>query len=172
MNAGILEKGGAMKSVSWSALVLVAMQLTVFSANGKKADSYIVPKSNGTPVYADRLQRNNETAIFRIDRSDRCRVTGESRRRYAIKTVSGRSGWIEKKSVTAIDASKHFVFDNADVLARLDDPSPIYIIDADAPDTTGIELDRSFSNELRRNVDRFTLERQVAAIPGPRRFHF
>jgi hypothetical protein len=53
------------------------------------------------------------------------------------------------------------VFDDAEVIGYLDNPTPVYIIDADNPNADPIKLDRSFADALRENVDRETIERQT-----------
>ena len=61
----------------------------------------------------------------------------------------------------AVGKSKTFVFDNAEVIGYLDNPTPVYIIDIDDPNADPINLDRSFKDALRENVDKETVERQV-----------
>jgi len=53
------------------------------------------------------------------------------------------------------------VFDNAEVIGYLDNPTPVYIIDSDDPNADPINLDRSFKDALRENVDKETVERQA-----------
>jgi hypothetical protein len=53
------------------------------------------------------------------------------------------------------------VFDNADVIGYLDNPTPVYIIDAEDPNSDPINLTRSFKDALRVNVDQETIERQT-----------
>ena len=84
----------------------------------------------------------------------------ETRNSYQVE-FSGKRGWVDKGSVVAVGKSKTFVFDNADVIGYLDNPTPVYIIDADDPNANPITLDRSFKDALRENVDRETVERQV-----------
>jgi hypothetical protein len=76
-----------------------------------------------------------------------------------VRNGNGKIGWIEKKRVEKVGASKRFVFNNTDVHGYLDDPSPIYIIDADNPGNVALKLDRSFNDALRENTDKYTFER-------------
>ena len=78
-----------------------------------------------------------------------------------MQTASGETGWIEKRLVVTTSKSKTFVFDDAEVIGYLDNPTPVYIIDADNPNADPIKLDRSFADALRENVDKETVERQV-----------
>jgi hypothetical protein len=85
----------------------------------------------------------------------------ETRYNYKVRTPDGTVGWVEKQLVVATGKSKTFIFEGADVFGYLDNPTPVYIIDADDPNANPISLDRSFSDALRENVDRETVERQV-----------
>jgi hypothetical protein len=84
----------------------------------------------------------------------------ETRRdHYLVRTNDGQEGWIEKRLV-ATASGKSFLFDDAEVIGYLDNPTPVYIIDADSKDATPIKLDRSFAEALKENIDRETVERQ------------
>jgi hypothetical protein len=58
--------------------------------------------------------------------------------------------------------SETLSFSGSDVNAYLDNPTPVYIIDADNVVGKTILIDRSFAGELRENIDRMTMERMVA----------
>jgi hypothetical protein len=90
---------------------------------------------------------------------DRLQVLEQDRNHYKVKSPDGQVGWVEKRLV-ATASGKQFMFDDAEVIGYLDNPTPVYIIDADAKDATPIKLDRSFAEALRENVDRETVERQ------------
>jgi hypothetical protein len=51
------------------------------------------------------------------------------------------------------------VFEGADVIGYLDNPTPVFIMDIDDPNADPITLDRSFKDALKVNVDRETMER-------------
>ena len=151
--------------------VMVLMFLSAATAFPKQELSRIVvPVKNDVPVFDYRIHRGNETALFRAGVTDHLTVLAESRGRYEVKNGNGKTGWIDKTSVKNVKPSKRFVFDNADVLGYLDDPTPLYIIDADDPEQASIKLDRSFADALRENVDRFTIERMAGVYPGGTRF--
>jgi hypothetical protein len=80
---------------------------------------------------------------------------------FKVQKGDGTVGWIEKRLVQTTGKSKTFVFDDAEVIGYLDNPTPVYIIDADNPNADPIKLDRSFADALRENVDRETIERQT-----------
>jgi hypothetical protein len=54
------------------------------------------------------------------------------------------------------------VFDNAEVVGYLDNPTPVYILDSDDPNAERIYLDRSFKEALLDNVDQETTGRQAS----------
>jgi hypothetical protein len=96
-----------------------------------------------------------------VGQSDRLTVIGKGKQTWKVKTPSGEVGWVEQRLVAIVGKSKTFVFDDAEVIGYLDNPTPVYIIDADNPNSDPIKLDRSFADALRENVDRETVERQV-----------
>ena len=103
--------------------------------------------------------KQDETATFTVGVGDRLKVLRSSRNHYKVRTDDGNEGWIEKRLVAAA-SGKSFLFDDAEVIGYLDNPTPVYIIDADSKDATPIKLDRSFAEALKENIDRETVERQ------------
>ena len=141
--------------------VLLMLRVAAASAGGTGETPVVVPLKNDTPVFTDGLHRGNEKPAFRVGVNDRLEVVAESRSRYRIKTGTGKNGWVDKKSTERVKPSKKFIFDNADVQGYIDNPSPVYIIDADDPDLASLNLDRSFADALRENADKYTVERET-----------
>ena len=150
-----------MREVVFLWLMTVMLGSATFSAGKTTSMPYVVPSKNSVPVYADRVHKGNELPVFKVGVPDRLAVIAESRGRYKIRTSDGKVGWVEKNRVKEVRANKQFVFDNADVYGYLDDPTPVYIIDADNPGDVAINLKRSFKDELRENVDKYTIDRMA-----------
>ncbi len=131
------------------------------AVHAKNAQKFVVPTKNDVGVFKDAIRQIYEKPIFSVGTNDRLLVISEDRQHYKVQKGSGEVGWIEKRLVVATGKSKTFVFDDADVIGYLDNPTPVYIIDADNPNADPIKLDRSFADALRRNVDRETVERQT-----------
>lgn len=140
--------------------MIVILALAVTSVTFA-ADKFVTPTKDGAGVYKNQIREVYEEPLFTVGTTDRLQVVGSKSRHYKIKTPSGQVGWIEKRSVIATGKSKTFVFDNADVIGYLDNPTPIYIIDTDDPNADPINLNRSFKDALRENVDKETVERQA-----------
>jgi len=122
------------------------------------------PTKDGVGIYKNEIRQLYEEPIMTVGTADRLTVMEKKRDAYKIKTPDGQVGWVEKKLVNLIGggkSSKTFVFDNAEVVGYLDNPTPVYIIDTDDPNADPISLDRSFKDALRENVDKETIERQV-----------
>jgi len=112
-------------------------------------------------VYQNEIRKPYENPIGSVNMADRLQVIEEKRNHYKVKGP-GVTGWIEKQLVaSAAKGSKTYLFDDAEVLGYLDNPTPVYIIDADDKDRDPIKLERSFAEALRENVDRETVERQA-----------
>jgi hypothetical protein len=137
--------------------VVLCVVGTVMAQGGQ---SYVSAKKRDTGIYENEVRKLNEQALLRVGPDDRLTVLEESRNAYKVD-FNGQRGWVEKGAVVKVGKSKTFVFDNADVIGYLDNPTPVYIIDADDPNANPITLDRSFKDALRENVDRETVERQV-----------
>jgi hypothetical protein len=137
-------------------IVAIAATAALFAAA-----KFVTPKQDGVGVYKNQTREVYEEPIFTVGTTDRLTLVKKKGRHYRIKSPDGQEGWIEARLVVATGKSKTFVFDNADVIGYLDNPTPVYIIDTDDPNADPINLDRSFKDALRQNVDKETVERQI-----------
>jgi hypothetical protein len=145
-----------MRLIRWT--VLVISTFTFFASAQKIAQ----PVKEGVKVYKSDTRQLYEEPILTVNTHDRLQVLDSKRDMHKIKTSDGTIGWVEKKDVTVLSGkSKTFVFDNAEVVGYLDNPTPVYIIDTDDPNADPISLDRSFKDALRENIDKETIERQT-----------
>lgn len=137
--------------------LFVAFSITALFAS----DKIVTPNKDGAEVFQNEIRQLYEKPIFSVGTSDRLQVLDSKGGHYKVKGPDGQIGWIEKSIVAATGKSKTFVFDNAEVVGYLDNPTPVYIMDTDDPNADPINLDRSFKDALRENVDKETVERQV-----------
>jgi hypothetical protein len=142
-----------------SLILLIAVSTSITFAQSK-ADRFVQPKQAGVGIYQSEVPGINDQAVFKAGVDDRLQVIGNGRDRLKVRNEQGQVGWIEKRFVVAT-SGKQFMFDDAEVIGYLDNPTPVYIIDADSKDATPIRLDRSFAEALKENVDRETVERQT-----------
>jgi hypothetical protein len=143
-------------SKMWAIIAISACVMAAFAV-----DKFITPKKDGTGVYKNRTREVYEEPVLTVGTTDRLAVISKRGNFYEVRTPDGQTGWIEDRLVVATGKSKTFVFDNADVIGYLDNPTPVYIIDTDDPNADPINLDRSFKDALRENVDKETVERQI-----------
>jgi hypothetical protein len=143
-----------------TAFFLIAV-IAGFAFAQKNAEKYVIPTSNDIGVFKNETRELYEKPLFSVGTNDRLLILSTGRQHYKIQKTGGEVGWIEKRAVVATGKSKTFVFDDAEVIGYLDNPTPVYIIDADNPNADPIKLDRSFADALRENVDRETVERQT-----------
>jgi hypothetical protein len=134
---------------------VLALSTGVFAQQAK----FVQPTKNGVGLYQNEVRKLNEDAKMTVGIEDRLQVMSAGSNHYKVKTATGDVGWVEKRLVAATSGKK-FMFDDAEVIGYLDNPTPVYIIDADNKDAQPIKLDRSFADALRQNVDRETVERQ------------
>jgi hypothetical protein len=126
-----------------------------------QSEKYVSPIKNNVGIYKNEVREVYEKPLKEVDSKDRMLVMQTKRNHYKVQHPDGTVGWIEKRLVAATGKSKTFIFDQAEVLGYLDNPTPVYIIDSDDPNSDPISLDRSFKEALRENVDKETVERQT-----------
>ena len=139
-------------------LICALAAASLWAADAKK---YVQPKGNNVGVYKNNVRQVYEEPAFKVGTEDRLLILDTKGDHYKVQSVDGSSGWIEKRLVVSIGKSKTFVFDNAEVVGYLDNPTPVYILDSDDPNAERIYLDRSFKDALRENTDKETTERQA-----------
>lgn len=141
-------------------VAVAALFVTAGALGAAEAQKYVSAKKSDTGVFENEVRKLYEQPAFKVGPDERLSVLKETKNAYHVE-LNGQRGWVDKQTVVAVGKSKTFVFDNADVIGYLDNPTPVYIIDADDPNANPITLDRSFKDALRENIDRETVERQV-----------
>jgi hypothetical protein len=144
------------------ALLCIGLLIGAASAAGKSADKFVQPVKDSTAVYKSPTHEASEQPIGYVNSTDKLIVMGSDRTNYKIQIPSGPDGWIEKNLVVVAGKNNTLIFDDAEVIGYLDNPTPVYIIDSDNPNSDPIKLDRTFANVLTDNLDRNTVERMTA----------
>jgi len=138
-------------------ILLLTLLMAPFVAAQEK---YVSPKRDGVGLYKNEIRKLYEEPVVKLGPNDRLLVLDAKRYHFKVQHADGTVGWVEKQVVETTTRSKQYVFENADVYGYLDNPTPVYILDTDDPNANPINLDRSFKDALRENVDRETVERQ------------
>jgi hypothetical protein len=146
--------------LKYASLLIVALMATVVFAQ-KDMKKYVTPTKEDVGVFKNEVRELYEKPVSTVGTNDRLLILETGKQSYKIQKGDGSTGWVEKRLVVTTGKSKSFVFDDAEVIGYLDNPTPVYIIDADNPNADPIKLDRSFADALRENVDRETIERQT-----------
>ena len=154
-----------MKVLSYAGLAVLIMIAVAGAA--PKQDRYAVPLSNGTQVYADNPKPADAVPVFTVGTGDRLLILDNRDNKYKVSDLKGDVGWVDAGLVKAIGSDETLVFGDAAVRAYLDNPQPVYILDADNNIDKSILLNRSFAGELAQNTDRETFER-MAGVTAPR----
>jgi hypothetical protein len=142
-------------------IVAVFAASSLWAAPDRSNQRFVQPKEANVGVYKNQIREVYETPVFKVGPEDRLLIIETKGDHYKVQNPEGASGWIEKRLVISIGKSKTFVFDNAEVVGYLDNPSPVYILDSDDPNAERIYLDRSFKDALRDNTDKETVERRA-----------
>ena len=138
------------------AFVVMASMATFAWGDNEK---YAAAAKDSVSVFKNENHVPGETPLFIIGRQDRPLIIATGLRTYQIQK-NDLTGWVDKEAVS-VSSAKTMVFDTANVLGYLDNPTTLYILDAENPNGQSIKLERSFAYEMRENVDRETVERQV-----------
>ena len=148
-------------NIGVAGIAMVVLSGLLFASFGQGDERYVAPRRNNVGLFANEVRKQYEEPIRTLGTNDRLLILETKRFMYKVQAPDGTVGFVEKERVASTGRSRTFVFDNADVFGYLDNPTPVYIIDADDPNASPISLDRSFKDALRENVDRETVERQV-----------
>jgi hypothetical protein len=146
--------------LKYVSFLIVALMVTIAFAQ-KDMKKYVTPTKEDVGVFKNEVRELYEKPLFTVGSNDRLLIIETGRQSFKVQKGDGGTGWVEKRLVITTGKSKSFVFDDAEVIGYLDNPTPVYIIDADNPNADPIKLDRSFADALRENVDRETIERQT-----------
>lgn len=143
-----------------SAFIATALVSLVVSSSFAQAVKFVQPTKSNVGIYENETRKAYEEAKVTVGTEDRLQVLETKRNHYKVKTPNNQVGWVEKRLVASASGKK-FMFSDAEVIGYLDNPTPVYIIDADDRESTPIQLDRSFADALRQNVDKPTVERRA-----------
>ncbi len=149
-----------MRTLFYSLTIMLLSMTNAWSVAPK--DRYVIPLKNDIAVFSNTPTTGTERPpAFVVGTNDRLLVLETKGDLYKVRNLKGDIGWVSKASVKEVAPSKTFSFDTASVLGFLDNPTPIFILDATDSLNKGIALDRSFDQEIKENIDEETIDRIV-----------
>ena len=154
-----------MRTFIMGAAILLFGAAGVWSA--ARHDMYVTPSKADIKAFAKKAATAQEKPVFTAKTGEWLLVLETRGDRLKVRDSQGNTGWINKASVRERTPSESMTFENANVYSYLDNPAPIYIIDANNPSGAPIKLERSFAREMRENIDRPTANR-ILGINRPR----
>jgi hypothetical protein len=131
-------------SIGWSA-----------SHNG----NYVTPIQGDIGVFAKNAATSVEKPVSLAKTGEWLLVMEVKGDRIKVRDMKGMIGWVQRAEVREVASAEYMTFKSAEVYSYLDNPAPLYIIDATDPENNPIKLERSFSRELRENIDQPTVAR-------------
>ncbi|HUI92496.1 MAG TPA: hypothetical protein VLX68_09645 [Chitinivibrionales bacterium] len=141
--------------------VIVVFLGAAYAGGAPGAERYVTPAKSEIPVFAHDPIDTSEQPVFIANFGEWLMVLESSADAYKVSDMKGEIGWIPKSRVRQSAAGEDLSFNDVNVLAYLDNPTPVYILDASNALDKSILLDRSFSAELMDNIDWMTVERIV-----------
>ena len=132
------------------ALMVVAAMAAPKSVKSKRGDIDLTKTKGGSDVVC--------TAGF----SDELRIVKDEGEYVLVKGSCG-GGWVGKgagECVAKAEGDEAMSLEGVDVVGWLDNPSAVFVLDADAAEFDGVNIDRNFKEYLTHTMDRETMEMQ------------
>ena len=123
------------------ALLCIGLLFGAASAAGKSNDKFVQPVKDSTAVYKNATHGASEQPIGFVNSEDKLFVVSSDKTNYKIQLPAGGNGWLEKNQVIIAGKNNTLVFNDAEIIGYLDNPTPVYIIDSDNPNADPIKLD-------------------------------
>jgi hypothetical protein len=122
---------------------------------------YAIPVKDEVPVYANKTRKVFEQPLFFVGKNERLPVLALEKNMIRIENSFKQVGWLESSTVTVVSTNRSFEFGEAEVPGYGDPKlSPTQIIDGPEAIELSLNLNRSFADALRENVDQESVERQ------------
>ncbi len=116
-------------------------------------NSYVTAVENDLAVYEKHNMKPEMKPLFRVSKGEKLEVLKTKSDYYRIRTSSEKIGWVEKRGVTVLSEMGDFV--PGVVHGGVNDGSPAVVTDvSEAPVTDAIVPDRSFKDNLKKNVSK------------------
>ncbi|MDD5673471.1 MAG: hypothetical protein PHC61_04870 [Chitinivibrionales bacterium] len=147
-----------LKTIVSSFVLIIGICAIAVMAQDK--EKYVQPTKDGVGIFKNEIRELYETPLFNVGTNDRLLVIESKSKAYKIK-LGDKTGWVEKRLVASSGKNKTFVMSDQEVIGYLDNPTPVYIMEGMGPNEDPIKLERSFSDALKENVDKETVERQA-----------
>jgi hypothetical protein len=132
------------------ALMVVVAMAAPKNVKSKQGDLDLTKTKGGTDVVCT-VGFNEELRIVKDD--------GDA---VLVKASCGQ-GWVGKSVVEYVAKAagdKSMTLEGVDVIGWLDNPSAVFILDADADALDGVDINRDFKDYLQHTMDRETMEMQ------------
>jgi hypothetical protein len=134
-------------------LVLVIMIATSSAAPSKRVKS----KRGDLEITKDKGGGN---VVCTVGFSEEMSIVKDGGTDVLVKASCGQ-GWIGKNAIEYVAAEagdKSMRLDDVDVIGWIDNPSAVFVLDQDAADFDGVDIDRDFKEYLQHTMDREQVE--------------
>jgi hypothetical protein len=121
---------------------------------------YAIPVKDATPVYSNETRKVFEQPLFFVGTIDRLVIKASEKNMMRIETPAQQTGWLESVAVKIVSRNQSISFGEAEIPGYNEHLSPTQIIDGDQVIEQTLNLNRSFAEALRENVDQETITRQ------------
>ncbi len=139
-----------MKKIMFCVIALTAV--AVLAAPGK-----VKSKRGDVDLTKD---KDGGSVVCSASFNDEMKILKDGDDAVLVKASCGQ-GWVAKSKVeyvAQVAGDKSLKLEGVDVVGWLDNPSAVFVLDQDAADFDGVNIDRDFKEYLQHTMDRETME--------------
>ncbi|MFA6622608.1 MAG: hypothetical protein WCS54_00715 [Fibrobacteraceae bacterium] len=139
-----------MKKIMFCVIALTAV--AVLAAPGK-----VKSKRGDVDLTKD---KDGGSVVCSASFNDEMKILKDGDDAVLVKASCGQ-GWVAKSKVEYVAQAagdKSLKLEGVDVVGWLDNPSAVFVLDQDAADFDGVNIDRDFKEYLQHTMDRETME--------------
>lgn len=139
-----------MKKIMFCVIALTAV--AVLAAPGK-----VKSKRGDVDLTKD---KDGGSVVCSASFNDEMKILKDGDDAVLVKAACGQ-GWVAKSKVEYVAQAagdKSLKLEGVDVVGWLDNPSAVFVLDQDAADFDGVNIDRDFKEYLQHTMDRETME--------------
>lgn len=117
--------------------------------------------SDGVGIYENNPIRLNEEAVRTLRAGEPVQVLSTRGNMHRVRHASGAEGWVESRLINRAQAiGKQIEMTGEQVLGQLGEIEAVFIFEEDDKKLRGLQVERSFVDEMNAPKDREELERE------------
>lgn len=140
-------------------LYVITLLSISYSIEMGNSTQFVMPLKKDIKVYSNKIRDLNEDFIFKMNIDNRYLIIESTDQYLKIKDYDGKTGWVERRLIKKVKASSGFIFGNKLVEGYEVTPAASLIWGDLTWKDTLVLPERSFSDNIKVNIDRETIAR-------------